>query len=398
MTALRASRFFALLGSLALLFAAPAKAERLVIVAHPDTGLAAGDVQFPLEAETWYLKALTLLPPIFVSSASAKDAPGDRAFVLLIGKPGTQVVNHKDFLTPAGAKSEKTQEYRTISVFAAADFMLCYREEAGGSLAELGKGVVWGEARQMNMDEDEDADRYEKVPYKISNETPEQLTHRAVRVAVQDIPRLISHIVAPNILVPKTEPYASADEVMAWAKKIPSTYSWKVETKVTSHSRREMLTSHRTNNFSRLKPNPQYSGTYEAKFNPSRITKNRDGSLTVDVDLWNRLPIRVRGTMYRHCCEQEDELQNASSEAAPVTNEKLSSAFMEKRDRAVHATFDLEPGEKKAATFHVPPEWAVDPALVRNDTIVVGIRKLGLMVERAEKMSAPPPAKKKKRK
>jgi hypothetical protein len=375
--------------ALSALFAMVGRAERLVIIAHPDTGLVAEDVKFSQESEAWYLKPLTLLPPIFVSSSSAKDAPGDRAFVILIGKPKAQVVNRSHTMRPEGAGRDVRKEYRTILVYAATDFTLCYRQEAGGNLAELGKGVVWGEANQMNLSKDEDHD--ESVPYTISNETPEQLTCRAVRTAVQEIPRLISHVVAPNVLVTKTEPCASADEVLAWAKMIPETYRWKVDTKIISHSQRPMLSTHITNNFSRLKPKPQYSGTYEARFPPSRVVKNQDGSLTVEVHLWNRLPIRVAGELSRHFSEQEDKLQTAASRATPAWNEALRGAFNKKWELARDATFDLKPGEKKTASFHVAPEWAVDPAFVKNDTIVVHIRNLGLMAERAEKKALPQP-------
>lgn len=389
--------FIRLLGAFSVLPALSVRAERLVVVAHPDTHLAAGDVQFPQEAETWHLKAVTLLPPLFVPSADVKDAPGDRAFVLVLGKPGTQIVNHLSRLVPGGSGNDQTREYRTISVVAAMGFALCYREEPGGPLAELGRGVVWREASQMNLDEDENANHYERVPYKISQETPEELTRRALQLAVQDIPRLVSHIVTPNVLVPKAEPCASAEQVLAWAKKIPEEYSWKINTRVTSHGRHGMLATHATNNFARLKPAPAYSGTYEAKFHPSRVNRNQDGSLTVEVDLWNRMPIRVAGRMRRDASEEEEALRDISSEAAPVTAEKKSSRFMALWDLAISATFDLEPGEKGVATFHIPPEWAVKPEIVRGDTIVVGIRKLGLMAERAEKKTPPAPTRKKRK-
>ena len=387
----------AMLASVCLLCTGTARAERLVVVAHPDTGLAAEDVQFQKENETGYLKALTLLPPLFVSSADVKEAPGERAFVLVLDKPKMQVVTHTSHLIPDGAKSDKTREYHTLSVVATVAYTLSYRSEAGGALAELGKGVVWGKASQMNLNEDEEADHYEKVPYKISSETPEQLTRRAVRDAIQDIPRLVSHAVAPNVLVPKTEPCASSDEVLGWAKKIPDISSWKIETKVTNHSRRDMLKTRATNNFSQLKPAPVFSSKYEAQFHPSRVVKNADGSLAVEVDLWNRLPVRVVGGLSRHASEEEEKLQDISSAAAPVTS-KRADVYTATLERAVDATFDLEPGEKKVASFHIPPEWAVNPDTVRADTITVGIRKLGLMAERAEKKTQPAHPKKRPRK
>jgi hypothetical protein len=88
-------------------------------------------------------------------------------------------------------------------------------------------------------------------------------------------------------------------------------------------------------------------------YKPTKIIFNKNGEAVIDVNMHNRLPIRVYGRIGRTKTLAEDKVNSALMEAKRYPDPGT-------------AVFDLASGEKKTLTITVPPE------LVTKDKLTTG--------------------------
>lgn len=335
-------------------FSVVATAEDLAVVMHPTTGLTPAAIELerkqkpPREVN---LKVLTKGKPQLLVGKSVKEVSGGRAFLIELENPKTLSVPKLQIGSvrkPQGGFQTTGLPYKELVVVG--PFSLWHRAAAGADPELLGQAFVWDRAAPIRS-----TNSGHTIEYTLTDETPAELTEKVLRKGIFDIPELLSHAVADKLVSEKPKPNLTMEGVFVWARNLPPTFKqpFSVGGKLFLDPR--------------MKPPPK---TVSLSFRPSRVVKDEDGDWVVEVDMWNRLPVRAAGMLRRPVSKAEGERADALRKMGIGPFTKSQSA-----------RFNLAPGEKAVAKFHIPKELSPDPAFFRDKEIIVDLSALGDMVQ-----------------
>ncbi len=342
------------------LFCLPVGAEPVIAVVHPKIKLVPGDIEMKRGEITDAhpaLAAFTKAKPQVVVGKSAKDAPDGNAFILELEDPKTYSV--PKVLTGGDPKVKfKTATLSYKDQIAVEPFTVWHRNAAGAEPELLGRGFVWGEESPLTGERVGDY-----TYYWLSGETPEQLIAKAVKKNAVEIPELLSHALAEKLIASQGKPNFTSEAVFAYAKQIPVKSAPPPIVKEGGRFKLDMKSG-------ALKKPPD-SAHWKMVFRPSRVVKDADGGVVIEVDMWNRLPARTFGMLHYEQNQAIRGLEEVARKKGVSSNKILKEV----------PRFDLAPGEKTTVPLRIRKEASTDPALVRDIEITLELVAVGEMVD-----------------
>lgn len=313
----------------------PLRAGDFAVVLHPGTRLAPDGDAFPQGKQDFRdsVGNYGIDDLVVVGGKSAGDAPGSSSFVLLLENPRTAGYSGVETGTPEGGDKARRFPYKEVDVVV--PFSLWHRAAPGAEPVLLGRSLTWGYASQL---EDRGRDgMYTK--FRVVDRSTDEMVRMAVREQMEGLPGLLVDAWSPGVVHQAPRPSVTAARVL------------------------ELLRQSRSDAAAAVISS---SVPVRITYRPSRVVKGPDGRAVVEVDLWNRLPVRARGAIE---CRQARLVYPDM----PARLEEVDAARRqnEARRHSVTCEFDLAPGQKDVARFVIPAEAGTDPRLFRDDEITV---------------------------
>jgi hypothetical protein len=292
--------------------------QQFTVVVHPKYGVEGNELTLSDSLED--------MPSLYVNGKlqvvvgkSAKDAPATRGYILELEEPTINAFTGSQTGSPPAELRRVTMLYKGVYVIM--PFTLWHRA-AGGEPVSLGHGFVWNRVAQVKYRGNDGAvDRYEFV-----NQSQEQMIRIALIEKFDEFFGRLSAAWSPNVINQTPQPIPNEKQVAAMLRD------------------QEDGAVHA----------PKLHG--EIIYRPSRVSSDANGNAVVEVDLWNRLPVRAHGTV---------ETRSPSGlpfNAAPPFHKS-------------NVRFDLAPGEKSVAriVFDDPDDPRGDLSWFRNDEVSISL-------------------------
>jgi len=265
--------------------------------------------------------------PTFVVGTSAKDAPSTHGFILVLEEPTINSFTSVQTGHQQGTDREKSIPYKGVNVIM--PYTLWHRSADGDPIA-LGHSFAWNRVAQVKyLGVDGAVDRYQFV-----NQSQEEMIRLALREKIRDIFLSLSNCWAASVV-------NQAPQTMPTEKQAIAMLRDAVDGQIHTSNLRAA-----------------------AVFKPSRVSKDEKGNTVVEIDLWNRLPVRASGLI-----ESRSETGLPFNQAPPFHRNSTK--------------FNLAPGEKAVAriVFDDPDDPRGNLAWFRNDEVFITSDHLGPLNE-----------------
>jgi hypothetical protein len=315
---MRRSAAFAL--AVALLVTAPAAADPdLFLLIHPKCSLDPEDAEKAVAPKTRAERAVAAdtnrLKARFVAGARLEDVPR-KGECFIVELPPTKVASVSQSIAGIPEGATELRRFMVVAAEVEQPYKVWYCKDADARPELLGQSFMVG-MRSPWVSKD-------------GGRAGVLLPDRPPELARKELTRLYK-------------------EEFDWARAVADKV---VVGKPTQMTAKEFLDSRK------LPGRKSYSYLPPPQFKPARVVPGADGGASVEVDLHNRLPARVRGTLQR---------QPAPAEAAALDR-------LPDRERSAPGittvNFELEPGEKKTVSFQLPRELARTKAAAQSQVTV----------------------------
>lgn len=247
--------------------------------------------------------------------ATAKEAVDlksvdDRTGLVLFFEGATTIPLTKSIVGSLNGTPVRNHQY--LSLFAIQPYSFWFRAKPHDKLQFLGKGILWGEASQLQNTKGES--NSSQLVFSLSRETSGELHARAVSIALKEFKSIYAHSLSQQIFISK----GLVNVTPEWLIK-----SYRTPDDPISHI-----------NGTR-QPMPPELMDYKVSYPFTKITRMPNGDYQYNVELNNRLPFTVHGMISR----------------VPSLNE-VRQAKRSIGDQSV--AFELNAGQSKTMVLTVP--------------------------------------------
>lgn len=303
--------------------------------------------------------------PRIVIGKSPTEIASNRTLILQLERP--QCIKRLRTTNPmhdGPGLSGAIKNFHYQDVVTIQPFSLWFHPDSSTAPILLGGAFVWQHDGQLRRDHSG-----HPVPWQqflITNEQVDVLMRNALRHGVGDIPLLMKEALAQNLIVGRGTWNLTPHEAIEWADKLPHVPPAD-PSQIEQDANRAMQDRKLSGKMEPLYPTlPRIPSSHEIRvtFRPDRVRLNNEHECVVEVDLWNRLPIAVQGSLHRYPSKK-------SPETAVVRDLHLKDEPGRAYARSMNYTFRLAPGEKGVASFVIPKDVPLKTTAFREDEIAV---------------------------
>ncbi|MFO0815064.1 MAG: hypothetical protein U0796_17750 [Gemmatales bacterium] len=287
------------------------------ICVHPKMGLNADKVKAILVASLTHKrsKEVDLLFGQNILHANVKDTVDlktvdDRTGLVLFFEGATTIPLTKSIVGSLNGAPERKHQY--LSLFSLQPYSFWFRAKPHDKLQFLGKGILWGEASQLQDKKGES--NSSQLVFSLSRETSTDLHARAASIALKEFKNIYAQSLSHLIFTSKGNVNVNAD--------------WLINTYKTPYDAMSHI-------YGTRRPLPPELSEYRVSYPFTKITKTPNGDYEYRIDIKNNMPFTVHGMLTR--VPSQLEVRQAKRSVGEQS-----------------AVFDIDVGQSKTIALTIP--------------------------------------------